>query len=221
MALGFSENSGGGSAINPIIKYDTRSGEFLRVDRSQGSDGVWIKSESELPYPVRLAVDFANIRVGWIGFVSGAPDFHMAPLDQPMPPRPDVKDAAGKPIHNQGFQVMVASKDLGLREFTSGAKTVTVPMDQLHSAYESQKADHEGKVPVVTISGAERYSVDTPQGQLTFKKPVWSITEWIDRPALFDGGGQPSPAATETAPAMVTPTASITPSEAATGADLF
>ncbi len=220
MALGFSENTGG-SAITPIIKYDTRAGEFLRVDRSQDATGVWVKSEEEMQFPIKLAADFENIKVGWIGFVGGAPDFHMAPLSEPMPPRPDVRDANNKPIHSQGFQLMVANKDLGKREFCSGAKTVTVPMDALHNAYEAGKASNPGKVAVIEVTGAERYTVTTPNGDLTFKKPVWAITEWIDRPAVFDGG-EAAPAAapaTETAPAPAAIAPAATP-PAAPSADL-
>ena len=39
-----------------------------------------------------------------------------------------------------------------------------------------------GKVPVVTISGTETIKINSPQGELRFKVPEWSITEWIDRP---------------------------------------
>ena len=209
MALGFSENTGG-SAITPIIKYDTRAGEFLRVDRSQDATGVWVKSEEEMQFPIKLAADFENIKVGWIGFVGGAPDFHLATLDQPMPARPS-------PDHNQGFQLMVANKDLGKREFCSGAKTVTVPMDALHSAYEAGKASNPGKVAVIEVTGAERYTVTTPNGDLTFKKPVWSITEWIDRPAVFDGGETAPAIETAPAPAVSAPAA---PTPAAVSDDL-
>lgn len=200
MALGFTETGGGNGAIMPIIKYDTRAGEFLRVDRTQGADGVWVKSESELPFPLKFVADFENIKVGWLGFVGGAPDFHLVPLNEAMPARPSND-------HNQGFQLMIANKELGLREFSSGAKTVTTQMNALHDMYESGKGANPGKVPVVEVSGAERFTVTTPNGDLTFKKPIWSITEWIDRPAMLDGASS-APAETAPAPVVSAPAAS-------------
>ena len=42
MALGFvNENSGDGSAIVPILKYDTRGGYIIKVDRHQDEGGTW------------------------------------------------------------------------------------------------------------------------------------------------------------------------------------
>ena len=78
MALGFvNENGGDGSTIVPILKYDTRGGYIIKVDRHQDDGGTWVKDESELEYPVKVAMDLENIKVGWLGFVGGAPYFHL------------------------------------------------------------------------------------------------------------------------------------------------
>jgi hypothetical protein len=42
---------------------------------------------------------------------------------------------------------------------------------------------HSGKFPVVTIEGTETIKVQTPQGELRFKAPKWSISGWTDWPA--------------------------------------
>jgi len=213
MALGFvNENGGDGSAIVPILKYDTRGGYIIKVDRHQDEGGTWVKDESELEYPVKVAMDLENIKVGWLGFVGGAPDFHLVNLGEPMPARPS-------PDHNQGFQVKLCNGMLGLRELSSGAKTMTVPMNDLHNAYEAQKANNPGKVPVVLFTGSERYKVNTPNGELTFKKPLMVISGWVDRPATLDGAAAPQePAPTVSAPAMEAVATSAAPPA---GSDLF
>ena len=213
MALGFvNENGGDGSTIVPILKYDTRGGYIIKVDRHQDEGGTWVKDESELEYPVKVAMDLENIKVGWLGFVGGAPDFHLVNIGEPMPARPS-------PDHNQGFQVKLCNKELGLRELSSGAKTMTVPFNDLHNAYEAQKADNAGKVPVIEFTGSERYKVNTPNGELTFKKPVMVISGWVDRPATLDGAAAPQePAPTVSAPAMEAVATSAAP---VAGSDLF
>jgi hypothetical protein len=171
-----------------------------------------VKDESELEYPVKVAMDLENIKVGWLGFVGGAPDFHLVNIGEPMPARPS-------PDHNQGFQVKLCNKELGLRELSSGAKTMTVPFNDLHNAFEAQKADNAGKVPVIEFTGSERYKVNTPNGELTFKKPVMVISGWVDRPATLDGAAAPQePAPTVSAPAMGAVATSAAPPA---GSDLF
>ena len=65
MALGFvNENSGDGSAIVPILKYDTRGGYIIKVDRHQDEGGTWVKDESELENPVKEAMEVGSIKVG-------------------------------------------------------------------------------------------------------------------------------------------------------------
>ena len=72
-----------------------------------------------------------------------------------------------------------------------------------------------GKVPVVTIAGTETIKINSPQGELRFKVPDWSITEWIDRPKIMDGAASaPEPAQ---AAAMSQPPAAA----ASAGSNLF
>ena len=60
-----------------------------------------------------------------------------------------------------------------------------------------------------TIAGTETIKINSPQGELRFKVPEWSITEWIDRPKVMDGGAsapEPAPAAVSQPPAAAEPT---------------
>ena len=201
MPLGFNLEAGSSGDILPIIKWDAKAGDLLRQDRFQASDGTWQKDEQELSLPIQMAMDLGQIEVGWLSFASGAPDFQMAKITEPSPEQPSQD-------HKQAFRVRVATKDLGLREFSHSAKTVLRALDGLFRQYEAA-------APVVTISGAETIKINSPQGELRFKVPEWSITEWIDRPKVMDGV---TSAPSETAPAAVSqPPASAE----ATGANLF
>jgi hypothetical protein len=208
MALGFNLETRSGGDILPIVKWDAKAGDFIKQDRYQAADGTWQKDEQELGLPLQVAMDLGSIEIGWLSFAAGAPDFQMVKAGEPLPAQPS-------PDHKQAFRVRIASNDLGLREFSHSAKTVLRAMDTLYSQYEAEAPANPGKVPVVTISGTDRVKVNSPNGELTFKAPVWSITQWIDRPAMMDGGAtapsQPAPAAVSQPPAAAE----------ATGANLF
>ena len=181
MALGLQTESSGGGDITPIVKWDAKAGDLIKVDRENDGSG-WVKNETEMTLPISFAMDFDNMQIGWLSFATGAPDFQLVNLGERMPPKPTDD-------HKQCFRVKIASGDLGLREFSHSAKTVMRAMDKLHDEFVAGQAANAGKTPVVTIGGTETVKIDTPQGELRFKVPEWSITQWIDRPAMFDGGG--------------------------------
>jgi len=209
MALGFNLQTGGGGDILPIVKWDAKAGDLIKQDRYQAGDGTWQKDEQELGLPIQIGMDLANIEVGWLSFAAGAPDFQMVKAGEPLPAQPS-------PDHKQAFRVRIGSSDLGLREFSHSAKTVLRAMDTLYNQYEAEAPANPGKLPVVTIAGTETIKINSPQGELRFKVPEWSITSWIDRPAMMDGGAaapsEPAPAA-----AVSQPPAAAEP----TGANLF
>ena len=213
MALGLStESSGSGGDILPIVKWDAKGGDFLRQDRYQAGDGTWQKDEQEIAFPCQVAMDLANIEVGWLSFASGAPDFQMVKIGENIPARPSED-------HKNAFGVRLTNKELGLREFSHSAKTVLRQMDELHSQYEREAPNHPDQVPVVTFEGAETVKINGPQGELRFKPPIMKITGWVDRPQSLSGNAAPAP---QTTPAAVSaPPAPIPPAEAAAGADLF
>ena len=49
----------------------------------------------------------------------------------------------------------MATKELGLREFSHSAKTVLRALDELFAQYEKQAPAHQGKLPVVTFHSAK------------------------------------------------------------------
>lgn len=211
MPLGFNLSSGGSGDILPIVKWDAKAGDLLRQDRYQAADGTWQKDVAEIALPVQVGMDLGAIEVGWLSFATGQPDFVMAKLTEPFPEKPANGD------HKQAFRVRVGSTELGLREFSHSGKTVLRALDELYAQYEKEAPANQGKLPVVTFHGAKRVTVNSPQGELSFKVPDWSITSWIDRPALMDGGAaapsEPAPAAAVSQP----PAAAAEP----TGANLF
>ena len=203
MALGFNLQTGGGGDILPIVKWDAKAGDLIKQDRYQAADGTWQKDEQELGLPIQIGMDLANIEVGWLSFAAGAPDFQMVKAGEPLPAQPS-------PDHKQAFRVRIGSSDLGLREFSHSAKTVLRAMDTLYNQFEAEAPANPGKLPVVTIAGTETIKINSPQGELRFKVPEWSITQWIDRPAMMDGGAaapsEPAPAAVSQPPAAAEPT---------------
>lgn len=203
MALGLSTESTGGGDILPIIKFDAKSGDFIKQDRVN-VNGMWEKQEEDLSLPTKIAFDFENLQVGWLSFASGAPDFNMVKVGEAMPAKPSDE-------HKQAFRLKIYKPELGVREFSHSAKTVIKALDALHNQYEAEKGHNEGKVPIVNISGLQTVKVNSPQGELRFKAPEWSISEWIDRPSAMDGAGS-SPAPIAAAP---------TPAPQPTGSDLF
>ena len=211
MALGFNLETKSSGDILPIVKWDAKAGDFIKQDRYQAGDGTWQKDEAEIGLPVQVGRDLENIAIGWLSFAAGAPDFQMVKAGEPLPARPSED-------HKQAFRVRIGSNDLGLREFSHSAKTVLRAMDALYSEYEAQAPANPGKFPVVTIAGTERIKINSPQGELTFKVPQWSITSWIDRPAMMDGNAAPQePAAAQPAPMAV----SQPPAAQPTGSNLF
>lgn len=193
MALGFNTEGRSGGDILPIVKFDAKSGDFIARKREQGSDGIWENIEEEVALPFKAIFDFANIEVGWLSFSSGAPDFHMVKYGERMPAQPS-------PEHKQAFRIRIYSKALGLREFSHSSKTMLRAIDALHNQFLADQAANPGKVPVVEVSGLETVKVNSPQGELRFKAPKWSIVSWAAKPEAMDGAATPAPTA---APAPV------------------
>ena len=103
-----------------------------------------------------------------------------------------------------------------MRELSSSSKNVYARMKSIALQFEAGKAENAGKVPVVTIDGTERVTQTLSDGQTqTWRVPKWSITGWVDRPAVLDG-------ATENAPvAAAAPVIEPAPAAPVEGSDLF
>lgn len=191
MALNLGNGGNNRGDILPIFKWDARSGDMIAVNREPQSDGTWEKTEVEVTYPLRCVADLANIEVGWVHF-NPAPDFVMAKADEPTPAKPS-------PDHKQAVRMRLFSKEFGLREFAHSSKSVTRSMDALHDAFCADRASHPGKMPVIEITGADTVKVKTPEGELKFKAPKWSIVGWTLAPDAF--AGKPAEAAPPAPPA--------------------
>lgn len=197
MALGLQTGSTGGADIQPYINYDAKAGRMFRVDRAQASDGTWATDKIEITTTVQMVMDLANIRVGWINYTSQGPVRRLVALGkEPIPPRPDDKNAEGKPAFKQGFEVQLLldknSGGGGPRVFGSAAGCVIEAMDALHDAYSNAAEAKGGKLPVVKVANVQ----PVKSGQSTNYKPTFSIVAWIDRPAGLGAVGVKAAATT-------------------------
>ena len=184
MSLGLEIDAPSGGDILPIIKFNATSGEFLAVNREQQADGTWKSDIVEQELPFKFIMDLENIEVGWLSFASGAPDFVMVRIGEKKPAQP-TED------HKKAFRVRLYNKTLGMRVFSSSAKTVVRTMEALHNKYEAERGANAGKLPVIEVPKCETVKIATPQGELRFKAPVWKIVSWVDDPGVF---GDSSPA---------------------------
>jgi len=196
MGLGLSTGGTSGGDIQPYINYDAKAGRMFRVDRSQGADGTWQTDKIEITNTVQMVVDLANIRVGWINYTTQGPVRRLVTLGkEPIPPRPEDKNAEGKPAFKQGFEVNLlldkASGGGGPRVFGSAAGCVIEAMDMLHDAFTAATESKSGKLPVVKVASVQ----PVKSGQSTNYKPTFAIVNWIDRPASLTVGDAPKTAA--------------------------
>jgi hypothetical protein len=204
MGLGFNtESSNGGGKFLPVVKFDAKSGDMIAVNREPAGDGTWEKNEVEISLPTKVVMDLAGIEIGWLTFV---PSYHaaMVKAGEKIPPKPSDD-------HKQAVRVRVFFKEHGLREFSPTSKTLLRAIDTLHDQFLEQHAANPGKMPVVTIEGTETIKVQTPQGELRFKAPKWSITGWVVPPEGMNDAPPPPPApAPKAAPAKApAPTSDI------------
>lgn len=185
MALGLTTGGDGGE-IRPYVSFDAKAGRLFRVDRVQGSDGNYSTEKHEITNVAQFVADLANIRVGWINYTSQGPVRRLVVLGkEAIPPRPDDKNAEGKPAFKQGFEIdLMLNKDSGggpVRVLGSSAACVIEAMDELHDAYSIAPEGKAGKLPVVKIASV----TPVKSKQSTNYKPVFAIVSWVDRPAAL------------------------------------
>ena len=177
MAFGLNlEGGGGGGDIMPIIKYDARSGRIFRSDYANGE-----RTAVDITQTFAAIFDFENVEAGYIDFNTGhGPDFVVARLGDRAPDRP--KD--GK--HQQGVRLQVKlSTNLGgdVRELATTANAALRGFDAAHTAYEAEKAQHPGMLPVLVLESSTPVTTGEGQKKATNYTPNFKIVRWIARPA--------------------------------------
>lgn len=213
MGLGLTTGGAGGGDIKPYCNYDAKAGRMFRVDRFQGPDGTWQTDKAEITSTVQFVADLANIRVGWVNYTTQGPIRRFVTLGkEPLPPRPEDKNAEGKPAFKQGFEIDIAldkASGGGARVFGSAAGCVIEAMDALHDSYSNAAEGKSGKLPVVKVAGV----VPVKSGQSTNYKPTFAIIGWVDRPPALvvgtaapatNGSVAPSTGSTQVAPPRAT-----------------
>ena len=203
MAFGIpgSESSGGADAeFLGRIQFDARSGFWKTVNRVNVG-GRFENQETEPFKAQTLLMDFGSLHAGYAKIAS-PPVFLLVPMGQPFPPRPVemVKDDNGKdkPAFSPAFRIKVMSaKTFGDGEprfFGSSAKTVMGGVEECWAAFCAAPEAAAGQVPVVNIT-TRVVEVQTPRGSSKFYAPVFSIAQWVDRPAALGERMVPPPAA--------------------------
>ena len=181
MALGINTEVSSGEGFMGYVKYDARAGRIFTPIRSQDSGGNWTTEDEEVTNKFQAVFDLENMEVGWILFNPGAaPSYEMVKLGQPFPAKPSDK-------HKQGFRfLMKMGKDCGneVRSFSHTAKVVLGPIDELHTLYEKEKADHAGKLPVVKLVKTVAIKSGSGDKTSTNYSPVFEVVKWVDRSAM-------------------------------------
>jgi hypothetical protein len=180
MALGISfENKSGSSAkIIPAAKFDAKYGKLLVVNKTPSDEpGKWDSEDVEVAAGTKIVVDMENVLLGWVTFKPYSAAF--ARIGEKIPAQPSAE-------HKFAVRIPMFFKEHGVREMTPTSKTVQRAFDRLHDEYIAGFQANPGKLPVVTLKGKKQIKVKTPEGDLKFHEPDWSITAWVDRPAAFE-----------------------------------
>jgi hypothetical protein len=157
-------NIGASGAIKPYVKFNAKADKWF----AKGETG-----DVEIGRPTFVA-DLHNIATGWLRFIEGqAPERVIDPAHDQSAPNP------GQGF-KRGFVLAVYSQNSfgGVAELSSASLHVCNAIREIYGAFEDQRADHPGQVPVIACTGSEpmrdRYGVNY--------KPIFELVKWIDRP---------------------------------------
>lgn len=159
-------NIGGTGNGKPYVKFNAKTNKWI----VRGTEGE--AKEIELP---TFVIDFPNLATGWLRFREGqAPEKVMHPtIDQEAPNPGDG--------FKRGFVVRVYSPIFfgGAVEFSSNAIHLGNAIKDVYAVYEKAAASNPGKLPVLQCVGSQ--AMKDPHG--TNYRPIFTIVEWVDRPA--------------------------------------
>ena len=203
--------AGGNGPFLGRIQYDTRTGFWTVVKRTQDASGMWSDQSSEPMRNPQFLLDAGTLEIGYIKFAS-PPAFLLVPYGQTIPQQPEemVQDAMGKKkkAFQPGFRVKLASQktfgDADAYYFAQNSKTVLDVMDDLHNRFETAPEAAAGKVPLVTVTGTRVVEFKTPQGTTKFYAPVMEFASWHERLPIFGDRTVPAPAPRAAAPHAAT-----------------
>jgi hypothetical protein len=187
---------GGGDRL-PVLSYNAKAGRLFLLDRTQAADGTWSSNKRDVTMEQpAFAVDFGSLEIGYLFFPAGAaPIMVMAPYGQPMPTKPASpgNDDKGKPLQfKQGFRVKVIGKAIGgVRELAGNAGTSIEGLNQLHNDYEAAPEAAAGMIPLVKMTNV----MPIKAGQSENFMPIYTIQQWVERPAALGPRTVPPPSA--------------------------
>jgi hypothetical protein len=161
------------------LKFNAKAGRFY-VKHAD----VAMAGEVEITNP-RLAIDFANIKTGWILYSEGGAPQKLWDVNNIRQPQPA---QVGLSKWREGFEVMVYGGDvipalrdkLGLREFNSNSNTCKSAIIKAHSVYEAGRAGNGDAIPVFNVTGV----VPVKAAKATNYEPVFALEKWVPRSAI-------------------------------------
>jgi len=146
------------------IKWNSKAGRFY----VKGENG-----EVEV-MPTSFIADLENIKTGWLHFQAGQAPSRMwdenltTPLPQPTP------------NHKRGFSLRLFSNQTfgGIVELSSSSMHLCASISDLYTAFNNDKGNHAGQVPVVKFTG----STTMKDAKGMNYKPNFIIEKWVARP---------------------------------------
>jgi hypothetical protein len=171
----------------PILAYNAKTGRLGFHERVQDDAGKWFTQKTDVTqYSPAFAIDFGRLETGWIHFADRRKaEMILVPCGAPVPPEPPPPGSTreGKPIRfKAGFRVPAIGRELGgIREFAGNSGALINAMNRLHDAYEAAPEARAGRIPVVKMTGI----TEVKSGQSSSFEPIFTIQQWVDRPAAL------------------------------------
>lgn len=197
--FGFSTEPSSGGDFTAVCKYDARAGKMFRRDRVD-TGGGFVSEDEDITNSFKAQIDFENLETGWMHFAPGsAPSFALVPMGSQIPPRPT-------PDHKNGIRVMLklgkaCAGDKPIRELTNSSKAFLSGMEKLYLAYQAERDQHPGELPLVTLEKTVPVKSGSGTTSSTNYAPVFKITGWAARGDLVFVPRSGAPAAPSPAPA--------------------